>query len=209
MANYCSNSIVFYSKDRLKLARFLRKVYAAFDSIGSGFYNLLVLHGYTNRQISGMIDRRDTLTYCDSKLATQGDTYSFKAETETAWVPHMELFYKILRDNYGNLIRMVYQSIETGCGIYINTDKDGKYLPERYMIDCFHDGDYHTEYFETYEEAIDWINKEYPTFSFSRFDDLEEVETRLQQAYSYDTNCFFYFHRFESDDGFNLERSVA
>ena len=77
------------------------------------------------------------------------------------------------------------------------------------MIDCFHDGDYHTEYFEKYEEAIDWINKEYPTFSFSRFDDLEEVETRLQQAYSYDTNCFFYFHRFESDDGFNLERSVA
>ena len=51
MANYCANSIVFFSKDRSKLARLLRKVYAAYESSGPGFWNLLILHGYTNRQI--------------------------------------------------------------------------------------------------------------------------------------------------------------
>lgn len=209
MANYCSNTIVFISKDKAKLSVFLRKMFAAFDSRTSGFYNLLVLHGYNNRQIASMIDRRDALTHCDTKLELEGDTYSFKVETETAWSPHMDVFYKILREKYGDLIHMVYQSVETGCGIYINTDTEGKYLPERYMIDCYHDGDYHTEYFESYEEAIEWINEEYPTFSFSRYDAMEEVETRLQKAFSYDVNCFFYFHRFEPDDGFGAERSVA
>ncbi len=209
MANYCSNTIVFISKDKAKLSTFHRKMFAALDSRTSGFYNLLVLHGYSNRQIAGMIDRRDTITCCDPKIASEENTYSFKVETETAWVPHMEVLYKILRENYGNLIHMVYQSIETGCGIYINTDTGGKYLPERYMIDCFHDGEYHTEYFKTYEEAVEWINEEYPTFSFSRFDGLEEVETKLQRAFSYDVNCFFNFHRFESDDGLGFERSVA
>ena len=72
MANYCSNSIRFISKDRSKLAVFLRKVYAAFDSRTPGFYNLLVLHGYTNKQIAGMIDRRDAVTHCDTKLSADG-----------------------------------------------------------------------------------------------------------------------------------------
>ena len=68
MANYCANSIVFFSKDRSKLARLLRKVYAAYESSGPGFWNLLILHGYTNRQIAGLADKRDCFTYCDTKL---------------------------------------------------------------------------------------------------------------------------------------------
>ena len=82
MANYCSNSIVFYSKDKSKLSRFLRKVYAAYDSIGSGFYNLMVLHGYKNREILSVIDKRDSFTHCDTRLEQDKDTYSFRVDVD-------------------------------------------------------------------------------------------------------------------------------
>ena len=110
MANYCSNSIVFFSKDKSKLSRFLRKVYAAYDSIGSGFYNLMVLHGYKNREILSVIDKRDSFTHCDTKLAQENDTYSFRVDVETAWEPHMAMFYKIIREKYNDAIQLVYMA---------------------------------------------------------------------------------------------------
>ncbi len=210
MANYCSNSIRFISRDRSKLAVFLRKVYAAFDSRTSGFYNLLVLHGYTNKQIAGMIDRRDAFTHCDTKLSVDGDVFSFGVDTETAWAPHMEVFYRLISEKYGDAISMVYQSEECGCGIYINTDKEGKYFPEHYVVDCCHVGEFHKEYFNTYEEAIGWIQGEYKDFGFQLFDTVEDVERKVQDVSEWDEDGFFSFHEFVTDDGhINAERKVA
>ena len=141
MANYCSNSIVFFSKDKTKLSRFLRKVYAAFDSIGSGFYNLMVLHGYKNREILSVIDKRDSFTHCDTKLAQENDTYSFGVDVETAWEPHMAMFYKIIREKYNDAIQLVYMAEECGSDLYVNSDKEGIYFRERYMVDCCHNGE--------------------------------------------------------------------
>ena len=208
MANYCSNSIVFYSKDRLKLARFLRKVYAAFDSIGSGFYNLLVLHGYTNRQITGLADKRDCFTYCDTKLTLNKDTYSFKVDVETAWEPHMAVFYKILREKYDNRIHLVYMAEECGSQLYINSDKDGKYFSERYMVDCCHNGEFLKEYFNNYPEAVAWIKDEYGV-DINEYDSMKVVELKVEEASGLDNGDFFNFHRFEPEYGYDNERSVA
>ena len=210
MANYCSNSIRFFSKDRAKLAVFLRKVYAAFDSRTSGFYNLLVLHGYSNKQIAGMIDRRDAFVRCDTKLSADGDVFSFGVDTETAWAPHMEVFYRLIGEKYDNAIRMVYQSEECGCGIYINTDKEGKYFPERYMVDCRHFGEFHKEYFDSLEKAVEWIQGEYDDFGYELFDTVEDVERKVQDVSGWDEDGFFSFHEFVADDGHGaMEREVA
>ena len=208
MANYCSNSIVFFSKDKTKLSRFLRKVYAAFDSIGSGFYNLMVLHGYKNREILSVIDKRDSFTHCDTKLAQENDTYSFRVDVETAWEPHMAMFYKIIREKYNDAIQLVYMAEECGSDLYVNSDKEGIYFRERYMVDCCHNGEYLKEYFESYPEAIDWIRSEYG-IDTDKFDSIQEVETKVEAVNSFDDGDFFNFHRFETEYKYDAERGAA
>ncbi|MBQ8092257.1 MAG: hypothetical protein IJ242_01595 [Clostridia bacterium] len=209
MANYCSNSIVFYSKDKTGLSRFLRKVYAAFDSIGSGFYNLMVLHGYKNREILSVIDKRDSFTNCDSRLEQNEGTYSFRVDVETAWEPHMAMFYKIIREKYSDAIRFVYMAEECGAEIYVNTDKEGMYFPEHYMIDCCHNGEYLKEYFDTYQEAIGWVKSEYTGIDVSEYNSLKEVEAKVETVSDFDMGDFFNFHRFEPEYAYGEERGVA
>lgn len=208
MANYCSNSIVFFSKDRTKLARFLRKVYAAFDSMGSGFHNLLVLHGYSNRQIAGIADKRDCFTYCDTKLTQDNDTYSFKVDTETAWEPHMAVFYKVIREKYDDAIHLVYMAEECGSQTYINSDQEGRYFTEHYLVDCCHNGEFIKEYFNSYREAIDWIRDEYG-IGINEHDSMQVVELKVEEASDWDNGDFFNFHRFESEYGYGEERGAA
>lgn len=208
MANYCTNSIVFFSKDRTKLARFLRKVYAAFDSVGSGFWNLLVLHGYTNRQIAGIADKRDCFTYCDTRLTQDNDTYSFKVDTETAWEPHMAVFYKVIRERYDNAIRLVYMAEECGSQLYINSDQESRYFTEHYMVDCCHNGEFIKEYFNSYREAVDWIRDKY-CIGVNVHDSMKVVELKVEEASDYDNGDFFNFHRFESEYGEDVERGAA
>lgn len=209
MANYCSNSIVFFSKDKTKLSRFLRKVYAAFDSIGSGFYNLMVLHGYKNREILSVIDKRDSFTHCDTRLEQNKDTFSFSVDVETAWEPHMTMFYKIIREKYNGAIQLVYMAEECGSDIYVNSDREGIYFPEHYMIDCCHNGEYLKEYFDTYQEAIDWIRSEYVGIDINEYTSLKDVELKVETVSTFDDGDFFNFHRFESDYSYGTERGVA
>lgn len=209
MANYCSNSIRFFSKDRAKMAVFLRKVSAVCNSRSSGYGDLMVLHGYNARQVAGFIDKRDMITHCDTKLTVDGDTYSFRVDTETAWSPHMDAFRKMLREKYGYAIRMVYQSEEPGTGVFINTDATGKYFPERFMIDCCHNGEYSKEYFCTLEEAVEWIEGAIGDFGYSLFDTAETVERKVQDILPDDGFSFFSFHEYSMEDGCSEERSVA
>jgi hypothetical protein len=130
-------------------------------------------------------------------------------ETETAWTPHMDVFKKILGERYGDAIRMVYQSEEPGSGIYINTDSTGKYFPERYMIDCCHDGMYYKEYFDTCEEAVEWAEGEFGDFGYSLFDTAETVERKVQDFLPDDGNSFFCLHEYSMGDVYSMGRSVA
>ena len=47
-------------------------------------------------------------------------SYSFKVDVETAWEPHMAVFYKILREKYDNRINLVYMSEECGSRLWGN-----------------------------------------------------------------------------------------
>lgn len=209
MCNYCSNTIVFYGKDKSKLSVLLRKLDAAFNSRGSQFYNFMVLHGYGNREISAVIDKRDFFTSCDTKLSVKEDTYSFRLDTETAWEPHMEIFRKVLQEKYGNVIRMVYMAEECGSSIFINSDTEGKFLQERYMVDCCHNGEYHKEYFDSYQETVEWLRGEYLEIGFGKYDTIADIEEKVNRSVFREDDDFFYLHRFEPDYSYLVERSVA
>jgi hypothetical protein len=199
---------VFYSKDKSKLARLLRKVYAASGSVGSGFWNFMVLHGYTNRQIAGLADKRDGFTHCDTKLTQDKDTYSFRVDTETAWEPHMAVFYKILREKYNDEIKLVYMAEECGNQLYVNSDEDGRYFTEHYMVDCCHNGEFLKEYFDTYQEAVSWIRDEY-CIDINRYDSMKAVELKVEEVSGFADGDFFNFHRFEPEYSYGDERGAA
>ena len=209
MANYCSNSIVFCSKDRAKLSVFLRKMSAAFTTRDSHFYNFMVLHGYGNREISAVIDKRDFFTSCDTRLTVKDGTYNFRLDTETAWEPHMDVFRKVLKEKYGNVIQMVYVAEECGSSIFINSDTEGKFLPERYMVDCCHNGEYHKEYFDSYQEAVEWVRGEYTDTGFGKYDSIADIEKKVNNSVYRGEDDLFTMHRFEPEYSYQVERSVA
>jgi len=57
----------------------------------------------------------------------------FKLETETAWCPMNELWDAVLEQYEG--VSYVYVAEEAGCDIFINTDTEGQFFDQRYMLE--------------------------------------------------------------------------
>ena len=93
------------------------------------------------------------------------DESSFSISVEDAWGPHE---YPI-----ANLCRKfdldyVYYAVEAGNEVYINTDLEGKYYQQQFVLDDFNE---YYEYFNTEKDLLDFVEK---TFGRS-FDSFEEV----------------------------------
>lgn len=69
--------------------------------------------------------------------------------TETAWSDMSEVWDFVLKQ-YPSL-KYYYQAEESGCCYYATNDAEGKYFPERYIVDQWDKG---TEYFDTQAEAM-------------------------------------------------------
>ena len=95
---------------------------------------------------------------------------------------------------------------ECGSQIYINSDENGRYFSEHYVIDCCHHGEFFKEYFESYRKAVDWIRNEY-CVGINEHDSIKVVELKVEAVSDLDNGDFFNFHRFESDYG--EERGAA
>ena len=87
-------------------------------------------------------------------------------------------------------------------------NKEGLYFPQRYMVDCCHNGEYLKKYFDSYPEAIDWIQSEYG-IDTDKFDSIQEVEAKVEAVNSFDDGDFFNFHRFETEYKYDAERGAA
>lgn len=60
---------------------------------------------------------------------------------ETAWGPNDESMKEMLDRFYPGL-SLCFKCEEPGMCVFINTDKTGQYLPERYLVECWSDGQY-------------------------------------------------------------------
>ncbi len=83
-------------------------------------------------------------------LAYDGTILTF--DTETAWM-EMEEFRHFLERHYVDL-KIYYRSEEEGNNYYVTNDSDGKYFPDRFIVDIEAD-DYHE--FQTEKEALSFI----------------------------------------------------
>ncbi len=191
MANYCANSIYFYGSDKKLLTELWKKIDECIDNRENrSVKKLLLLHGYTQDEADELADGRDYFTYLDDSVTACGkDEYSFCAETESAWEPGMDAFEDLLVRKYRNKIKMVYQSEEPGCGIFVNSDKDGIYFTDRFRISWCYNDKYGTAYFSDWEETVEDLNGNFPKAKIDISTTPAEAEKHIRKAYGLKDGC--------------------
>lgn len=198
MANYCSNSIAFYSKDKAVLTELFDKINNILDNTKDrSVYELLLSSGYSSAEADKISDRRDSITYADDKITDSGcGYYYFKADTESAWQPNMTSFFYLLQEKYDNRISLVYATEEPGCGVFINTDVDGLFFSDRYKIDYYIANEYITEYFTDFKDVVCFLNENLPHAKVSLYDSPEEIRHKVRVAYDDGNDFYFNLDRF-------------
>lgn len=96
MANDCMNTLWFCSMDKNLLQQLFDKFRSCFDTTCEGkVADLLKKHGYSGAEA----DRRDYITGCDGIISRNEAYYYFQAEIISAWAPHMDVLFKLIREN--------------------------------------------------------------------------------------------------------------
>lgn len=119
------------------------------------------------------------------------DADCVRLSAESAWTPATDIFDEIIKSWYTDrlgrpILSYVYAAEEPGFDIFINTDRDGRYLSHRYLVD---DGDNLCEYFDTEEDAL--------TFLRSRFGINGKTARELRQSYEDKYDRILNIHVFE------------
>lgn len=136
MANWCDTDYAFEGNItevlalHKKLSSTLNTKPKVDTDFGSGWLgNVAINHGLDWKTVPcrGHIYYIDDPIICDSHA-------SFILSTETAWKPLTYIWDRIISDHYPS-ISYVYKAEEPGQLLYINTDTEGVYFPERYVID--------------------------------------------------------------------------
>lgn len=198
MANECETSIVFYSEKKEKLHDLWKNIMEFCDgNHDCTIYKFMQKIGYSKNDLY-LSDERGAITYCDSSVTYKDNIAYFKIETVSAWTPQVDEFYKLVDEKYDRKISIVFEAEEMGCGIYYNTDIEGRFFKDRYKIDYCLKQDT-VKYFERFDEAIEYIKRIFPRANVSIFDDINIIEEKVTAAYDVneDNEFFFNFRRFE------------
>lgn len=201
MANYCSNSIAFYSNDKEKISELWQNLHDFMANKGdASVYEFLISYAKNKKAVNNNVDRRDYFTAVDAELGENGEDYYFKIETESAWSPNMQGFYDLLSENYDGEVKMVYRSEEPGCGIFITSDVDELFFTERYYLDYCFQGSCETEYFNEHIELMKYLKELFPKAEVNDYDSLQEIREKVETAYAEaDDEFYFNLECFEYD----------
>ena len=198
MANECDTSIVFYSENKVAVEDLQKRITDFCNgNHDCTIYKFMQGIGYSKDDLH-RFDERGTITYCDSSVTYKDNIAYFKIETISAWMPRVDEFYKLVDEKYNREISIVFEAEEFGCGLYYNTDIDGRFLKDRYKVD-YHLKKDTIKYFERFSDVISYLKKIFPKAKVSIFDDLNIIEEKVQAAYDMEEKdeCFFNLNRFE------------
>ncbi|WP_455630543.1 hypothetical protein [Megamonas sp.] len=198
MANKCETSIVFYSENKDVIKALWQNITDfCNNNHDCTIYKFMQKMGYSKNDLYRS-DKRGVITYCDSSVSYKDNITYFKIETVSAWMPQVDEFYKLIDEKYDRNISIVFEAEEMGCGIYYNTDIEGRFFKDRYKIDYYLKQDI-VRYFERFDDAIDYIKEIFPKAKVSIFDEINTIEGKVQSAYDMneDNEFFFNFKRFE------------
>ena len=198
MANECDTSIVFYSENKVVVEDLQTRITDFCNgNHDCTIYKFMQKMGYSKDDLY-RFDERGVITYCDSSVTYKDNIAYFKIETISAWMPRVDEFYKLTDEKYNKEISIVFEAEEFGCGLYYNTDIEGRFLKSRYKVDYHLKKDI-VKYFERFSDVIGYLKKIFPKAEVSIFDDINIIEEKVQAAYDMakDDECFFDLNRFE------------
>lgn len=197
MANLCNNTMRIFAEDSTGAAN-LKKVYEIIkrgEELNNSVYRIAseLREDLTEEELDAVIEKSDSIQECRGSLifveytqATENDDREYiQVDYESKWTPCLALWDIALEPYH---LKQVTLAEEPGYEVYINTDKSGKYFPEKYVVDLCVEGldelgnpnvedDYYTEYYESKEEAT----KDLSRFFGKKFKDFSEVETYFEE----------------------------
>lgn len=131
--------------------------------------------------------------YCRGEITSHQITKptTLIIDCECAWNELPEFRHFLEQRFQGS--KVYYQNEEPGEGIYTTNDPEGRFFPERFMIDCPED----IEYFETLESAVDFVEKlvgheveANPSKIQQALDDYAEIRQENDEDVYYSFNAF-------------------
>ena len=191
-------AIIGYDKEKLEAFRKLM-VNAFRDSRNGTVRDFVIKCGYDKEEAFQFTDGRDTFIDIDDEINQKENVYYFYFQTESAWSPNVEVFTKIIREKFDDEFELEHCSEESGMGIYINTDSDGLFFPDRYYLDCCINNEYYTEYYKTKEAVLDWIKEKFPTVDVTVNTALHKIEDAVEKCLGDDEDGYISLHEFSYD----------
>lgn len=108
MANYCANSIVFYSKRKKPLEEIRQLVSKCLgDRKLNSVKQFLKFCGLPKVANGEYCDGRDYFANCDSNVEKDTAGYYLRVDTESAWNPNMTVLEYMLKAKYNGSVKMV------------------------------------------------------------------------------------------------------
>ena len=208
MPNWCSTAFVFHgSKEEVELLNAKINEWTSKSFIKTGFGdpwlgNVLIGAGLKDRidnfdQNLALRCRGSITDISDVEQA--GDNYSFRIDTETAWVPMAKMWEAVINVLNLSTVWFTFCAEECGCEIYWIYDPRnyGDFAVDQVHIDSYGNDELEElDGYYTTDDAIKKLNKLFGT-------DIDNIDgfQRLCEEYEDDhEDCFIGVHVFERDD---------
>ena len=201
MANYSDNQVVFFSENKKAVYDLWQKINDYINnSKTNSICGFLESLGYSEYESRNMSDLRNSFVGCDDEVTNDESVSFFYIRTETAWTGNIEVFYRVIEDHYNNEIELYALIEEAGFNIFINTDEEGVYFYPKYKIDAFINDEQIEEYFESFNQVLDFIKKKFPKVKLSSKDTIARLKKKITKVYTVNDDEDFYLniHRFSS-----------
>lgn len=163
MPNWCYTQIAFFSLDKNELLNFQNDILIALESLPIKDSEAKNWQGRVSRYFnSSACGERGFIIHTSDISTTYHnglEQYYFYLDQEDAWGPHTNMWYELIHELDKN-IDFVYRAEECGNEVYINSDINGSFFPERYCVD----NDRESEYFEDEKSLLSYLTKLDDTF---------------------------------------------
>ena len=171
MPNWCSNSIAFYQEDggSDRLAKFYADINRTYGLLRGGKPKHAESPDWAGHFLKDHgVDVENLYTRGFLEYYEIEETH-VRIDMETAWGPIPELYTEMAKV-YD--LKFVYCASEPGSEVYVNTDKEGRFFADRYMLDSFSvkDLEIDKKALSQYGEALKKIEDE-----SQYFDSLEDL----------------------------------
>ena len=171
MANYCSNDITVYGKNKELIEKCLNLFKG--KRYGGALIQEERNEDFENEQIRKgkvLFDVRTYVVDLSESIGTRDNLFYFKIWIESPWSPIIEDLNNSIHDFVSKEVSAVGIAEECGFDIYINTDKDCIFYEDRFGYDDF-EGRFDSTTFATEEEIVKYVNECWHT----NFNSYEEI----------------------------------